>query len=139
MGVEQFRRPVKAVGGFSEPTETITLSTAAQTLSNEGISFVTYSSSGVASDMLLPTPALAGIHKYIVVDNQTTSLEANINLASTGSVFYGTTFNTATIATTAVDAPTLHLISVSTSQWAVMGLTTAAIWTLAASTGSTGQ
>lgn len=139
MGVEKFKRPILGTQGFAEVTETATLSTAVQTLASEGISFVTYASSGKASDAIISAPNRAGVRKTVVLDNQTTSLEANFNTASTGSVFWGTTNNTITAASTVNDPTFFELVAVSTSQWALVNLSSTVDWTLSATTGSTGQ
>ncbi len=150
MGNEYNKRAVGQAGGLVEPVETVTLGSTSITVNNNGVTFATYGSSGVAADMILPDPTSAGVYKSIFVDNQTTSLEANINTSSTAivNVFFGSTFNTATLNSTAIDAPVLNLVGVSTSQWAIVSLgafnTTGAgdaatVWSLSATTGSTGQ
>ena len=139
MGVEKFKRPVLGETGFSLPVETQTLSTALTTLTNEGVSLVTCDSSGQANDAKIPNPSRAGIRKIVVLDNQTTSLEANFNTASTGSLLWGTTFNTITAASTVNDTISFELIGASTSRWALVNLSSTVDWTLSASTGSTGQ
>ena len=139
-------RPLFGSEGFVEITETITLGTAMQTLSNRGVSFVVYDTSAQPNDAVIPDPDFIGQTKYVLLDNQTTSLEANFNLGSTARVLWGTTFNTLTVNSTANDAPAFQLIAVSTSQWALLNrtanLSTAALsvdWALSATTGSTGQ
>lgn len=139
MGVEYSRRSVGQAGGVAEPVTAVTLSSAAATLSL-GVNAVTYGTSGLASDMLLPDIGAVGQRVVVALNNGTTSLEANINTGSTGSVFWGSTFNTATIASTAGSlVPHIEFVAVSTSQWAVASISSTADWTLAASTGSTGQ
>lgn len=118
--------------------ETVTLSTVAQTLSDQGVSFITYGTSGKASDAILPDPPAAGASKVIAILNGTTSLEANVNLATTARVFWGTTFNTVTVASTDPNNA-LELVAVSTTQWAVKALSSTSHWTFSASTGSTGM
>lgn len=133
-----------ASGAVAQAVETVTSSTAAQTLSGYGISVVTYGSSGKPNDIIVPNPAAAGISKLIAVINNTTSVELNVNTAATANTFYGTTFNTATISAASTGSPggtpggtvTLNLWSVSTSQWALAAGTTFN-WDLSASTGST--
>ena len=115
------------------------MSTALSTLTNEGVSFVTYDTSGQSNDAEIPDPSYAGVRKVVILDNQTTSLEANFNTDSTGSVLFGSTFNTITAASTANNPISFGLIAVSTDQWAVEFLSSTGDWTLAASTGSTGQ
>ena len=139
MGVEKFKRPVLGTQGFAEAVESVTLSTAMKTLAGEGVSYVTYSSSGAASDAVIPNPNRAGVRKIVVLDNQTSSLEANFNTASTGNVFWGTTANTITAASTANNPISFELIGKTTSQWALVTLSSTVDWTLSASTGSTGQ
>lgn len=139
-------RPLLGVGGFAEKVESVTLSTAMKTLTNEGVSFVTYATSGKASDAVIPNPSYPGVRKTVILDNQTTSLEANFNLATTASVIWGTTFNTITVASTANDSPAFTLIARTTGSWALESWTanastgaTSVDWSLSATTGSTGQ
>lgn len=168
MGVEHHKRPLRVPGvivtgsagstftasdaaggiGLEGPlrikVESVTLSTAAQTLSAHGVSFVTYGSSGKPSDVILPTPPFSGAVKEIFVVNNTTSVEANINTNATANTFWGTTFNTIAISAastgspggTPAGAPYLRLIGASTTQWAVTVGSTFN-WDFSASTGST--
>ena len=53
-------RPLFGSEGFVEITETITLGTAMQTLSNRGVSFVTYDTSGQPNDAVIPDPDFIG-------------------------------------------------------------------------------
>jgi len=145
MGREYNKRAVGTAGGLAVPVNSITLTDAAQTLAVGGVNAVTYGTSGISNDMLLPAPNVGDVVK-VVMNNGTTSLEANINTAATGSVFFGTTANTITANSTANDSSAVELIGVSTSQWGVVSLsvngTTAAThmdWALSATTGSTGQ
>lgn len=139
MGKEYFPRAVGFGKGFSVPVNTITLSSAAQTAQGYGVNLVTYASSGVANDLILPDPPAVGNVMQIVLDNNTTSAEANINTNSTGQVFWGTTFNTVTVATTGGDGLiSLELTAATTASWAVTGISSTAQWTFSATTGSTG-
>lgn len=147
MGLEKIKRSLLAADGFVDDTESITLGSTMQTLSDHGASFVTYGTSGSANDAVIPDPSFAGLHKHITVDNQTTSLEASFHLSATGRSLWSSTSNTITIATTA--SPThLSLVGVSTSQWAVVGISAhnststgdpAQDFTFSKTTGSTGQ
>ena len=146
MGVEKVNRPLLGASGFLIPVETVTLSSALQTLAGEGVSLVTYGTSGVANDAQIPSPHYAGQQMTVVLDNNTTSLEASFYTHSTGQTFWGTTFNTITINSTANETSAFSLIAATTARWAVVSLTanlsTAAAsvdWALSASTGSTGQ
>lgn len=161
MGYEKFKRPLFAREGMQVghgtstagstfnspvvfPTETITAGTAAKTLSKYGVSFVTYASSGKPNDIIIPDPPKTGTDKYIFVQNNTTSVELNLNTASTTHLFWGTTFNTINISAASTGSPggtpagsaALHLIAASTTQWAVYPGSTFN-WDFAASTGST--
>ncbi len=139
MGIEYNKRPVGQQGGIAHPVNSVTLSTAVQTLA-VGINAVTYGTSGVPSDMLLPAIKSVGEVVSVALNNGTTSLEANINTSATGVTLFGSTFNTATIASTAGSlVPAIEFTSVSTSQWAVTYMSSTVDWTLAATTGSTGQ
>lgn len=165
MGLEYFRRPVRARGlqveasnstftkplvfsgtaGVHQRFETVTASSAAQTLSAYGVSRVVYATSGKPNDILLPAPPAAGIIKTIVSVNNTTSIELNIN-APVGTFFDGTTYNTITHAAastgspggTPAGTPALVLVSVSTSAWAVFPGSTFN-WDFTKTTGSTAQ
>ena len=131
-------------GAFRVATESITTTTVAQTVSGNGVSFVTYGTSGKPSDVLIPNPAAVGIHKVIAVVNNTTSVELNVNTASTANTFWGTTFNSAAISAASTGGPggvpagtvLLELWSQSTSQWA-LAAGSSFNWDLSASTGST--
>lgn len=139
MGIEYNKRPIGQTGGLAVPVNSVTLSTAAQNLA-VGINAVTYDTSGVASDMILPAIKSVGEVVSVAVNNATTSLEANINTASTATTLFGSTFNTATVASTAGSlVPAIEFTSVSTTQWAITYLSSTVDWTLAATTGSTGQ
>lgn len=119
---------------------TATLGSSAVSLKADYYNFVTYGTSGVANDMLLPNISYKGQQVVVVVDNNTTSIEANINTGATGDVFWGTTFNTATIGTTGEDGGvSIELTAVTTAAWAVSGMSSTGHWTLSATTGSTGQ
>jgi hypothetical protein len=141
MGIEYNKRAVGSQGGLALPVNAITLSSAVQTLAVGGLNAVTYDSSGNASDVLIPAPDRAGQVIRVVLNNATTSLEANFNTFSTatGKEFFGSTNNTITIASTAVVAPSFELVSVSTSRWAVTAISSTVDWTFSATTGSTGQ
>ena len=161
MGFEKFRRPVlvdglaipasgsapnpaNLVGALVLPTEAVTLVAADQTLSPDGVSFVTMATSGAGMEGIIPNPPCAGAVKYIFVINNTTSDNSRFHTASTANVFWGTTFNTATISAASTGSPggtpggtvALTLVGASTSQWALVAGTTFN-WDLSASTGST--
>lgn len=130
------------------PVESVTSSTALQTLSDHGVSFVTVASSGAGRDFKLPAPPAAGAVKYVYVINNTTSVDTRI-LAHTTAVantFWGTTFNEAALAAASTGSPGgtpdgtvgLMLVAASTAQWAVTAFGSTN-WTFAATTGSTGQ
>jgi len=118
---------------------TATLGSSAVSLKT-GYNFVTYGTSGVANDMLLPNISYKGQQVSVSVDNNTTSVEANVNTATTSDTFWGTAFNTATIATTGDDGiPSLGLTAVTTAAWGITGISSSGHWTFSATTGSTGQ
>lgn len=141
MGREYSKRPVGFAGGINIPINSVTLSDAVQTLADEGINLVTYGTSGNSNDMILPKPSLVGQVVKVVVDNQTTSLEANLNTDSTGNLFWGSTNNTITIAAdeAVTDVPFLEFTAATTSQWAVTAMSSTGHWAFSLSTGSTGQ
>ena len=163
MGVEKFKRGVVAgsftastqlasnvwgnitlTGDLTLPVESITLSSAAKTVSREGVSFLTYGTSGKPNDAIVQAPSAAGQVKFIFLFNNTTSIEANINTAATAQTFWGTTFNTATVAAASTGGPGgtpaatmgLTLVAQSTTQWAVLPGSTFN-WDFTATTGST--
>ena len=158
MGIEKIRRPILAMAGieskgniristnasFREDIESLTGSSVAQTISAYGVTFLTYGTSGKTNDFIIPNPPLAGLHKTIFAVNNTTSVELNLNTASTANTFWGTTFNTAVIAAAATGSPggtpsgtaALFLVSASTTQWALVAGSSFS-WDLSGSTGST--
>jgi hypothetical protein len=139
MGREYNKRAVGTAGGLAGPISSMTLTDVAQTLSL-GFTAVTYGTSGVSADVLVPEPAAVGDQIGVAVSNGTTSLEANFNLPTTGSVLFGTTFNTLAVASTAGSiAPSFSLVAISTSQWALASISSTVDWTISATTGSTGQ
>lgn len=131
-------------GAFKLPVEAITLSSAAQSISRNGVSFVTYGTSGKPSDAILQAPSAAGQVKFIFLTNNTTSIEANINTNATANTFWGTTFNTAILAAASTGSPggtpagtvALTLVAQSTTRWAIFPGSTVD-WDFSASTGST--
>lgn len=172
MGVHKEKRPILATEGiqagettspstFSSPitvsglltlssglklaSEAVTVSTALQTLSPSGVSFVTVATSGGDRDFKLPAPPARGVVKVVMVDNQTTSVDTVIHTAttSTANTFWGTTFNTASLAAASTGSPggtpagtaALLLVGASTAQWAVLPGSTFN-WDFAGSTGS---
>ncbi len=138
MGREYNKRAVGTAGGLAVPVNSITLTDVAQTLAVGGVNAVTYGTSGIANDMLLPPPNSGDVVR-VALFNDTTSIEANINTDSTTSDFFGTAGNTVSIATTGVLGASLEFVAISTAQWAVTVLSATAHWTFAATTGSTGQ
>ncbi len=139
MGLEQFSRPVFSPKNLAVVTSTATLTDAVITLPSEGVAFITYGTSGNSNDAIIPTPDFKGAQLTVVLDNNTTSIEANFNTDSTGNVFFGSSFNTIAVASTANDTVFFGLTGFSTSQWAITSLSSTIDWTLSAGTGSTGQ
>jgi hypothetical protein len=137
MGREYSKRPFFSPAGDAVRVTSLTVGNAFVTLKT-GLNLLAYASSGVAGDIILPEPSFIGQEVMAVLNNGTTSLEANVNTWATASVFYGTTFNTAAPATTGADPPSIHFIANSTSQWAILSMGSTAMWTLSATTGSTG-
>jgi hypothetical protein len=166
MGLDKFRRPILAPKGLqigpsgstflgpvvlSGSSACLTLNAAtygvtaaAQTLSAKtAVDFITIATSGAGRDFILPAP-VRGRVKHIFVDNQSTSVDTVIHTNATATVFWGTTYNTASLAAASTGSPggtaagtvALHLIGASTSQWAVTAGSTFN-WDFAASTGST--
>jgi len=135
-----------AKGSRVSALESLTGTNAAQTLSADGVSVLTYGTSGISNDFILPNPSRVGARKDVLVINNTTSVELNINTATTASVIWGTTWNTITISAASTGSPggtpagtaSLALIGVSTSQWAVTPGSTFN-WDFSGSTGSTSQ
>jgi len=138
MGQEYNKRAVGQGGGLAVPVNSITLSDVAQTLAVGGVNIVTYPTSGVSADLLLPAPQVGSVVR-IAVFNDTTSVEANINTAATGSKFFGTTANTMTIGATAALNASVELVGMSTAQWATTSLSSTGHFTFTSTTGSTGQ
>ena len=140
-----FAGNLRTAGDFAVPFETVnSTGGAAPTLADHGISFVIYGTSGQAGDVILPAPPRAGAIKEIIARNDTTSVELNINTATTANVFAGTTNNTITISAASTGSPGgvpagtlyLRLLAVSTAQWAAIAGSTFN-WDYSATTGST--
>ncbi len=148
MGVWKSKRPIllpkgarfTGTGGdLRMSVETKTGSSVPQTLSAVGVSIITYGTSGKGNAFILPVPPAAGSMKKIIVNKNTSSEELDINTNATANVFYGTTFNTVTIAASTVNtmgSVALDLVGCSTSQWAVTAGGSTIIWDFSASTGS---
>jgi len=134
-------------GKLDVTVESLTGTAAAQTLSADGISILTYATSNLSNDFLLPAPT-AGAIKTILVTNNTTSVELTVFAAATAAanVFWGTTFNEAGISAASTGSPggtpsgtaRLDLVGVSTAQWSLSAGSSFS-WDLAGSTGSTAQ
>lgn len=127
-------------GAVVMPTESLTGSTALQSLSTKFASFITQGTSGSGRGFRLPAPR-AGLMKFIAVSANTTSPpDVDIQCNTTAQTFFGSTFNTAAPGNSTVRSKyfSLLLCGVSTSQWAVLSGSTT-FWTFTASTGSTGQ
>ncbi len=141
MGVEYIKRSVGQTGGLAVPVNSVTLSDSVVTLVSGGVNAVTYGTSGISNDAIIPAPNIAGEVLRIALDNATTSIEANFNTDTTGNNFFGTTgSNTISIGTTAGTlAYSFELTSVSTSQWAITAISSSVDWTISSTTGSTGQ
>lgn len=130
--------------GLRFPTEAITTTGGADTISPVGVSFITYGASGVAGDIIIPDPPAAGTIKHIFAVNNTTSIELNLTLKSTAAAFWGTTQDTITLAAASTGSPGgtpagtayLGLIAQSTNTWAIFPGSTFN-WDFTASTGST--
>lgn len=143
MGFRVERRPVVIGDSFVVPTEAVTSSTALQTLSALGVSFVTASTGGGGRDFKLPAPPHAGAVKYVYVDQSGSTAPEVVRIvtATTAAVFWGTTFNEVACAGSTVNpagTPMLVLVARNTTSWAV-GVGSTSTWDFAASTGSTGQ
>ena len=126
------------------PTEAVTLAAGDQSISRNGVSFVTLGTSGSGRDAVLAAPSAAGQVKYIFLINNTTSVDCAIHTNATANTFWGTTYNTATVSAASTGSPggtpagsaMLGLIAHSTTQWAAFPGSTFN-WDFSASTGST--
>ena len=131
-------------GAFALPTEAVTLAAGDQTISRNGISFVTLGTSGSGREAVLQAPSAVGQVKHIFLINNTTSVDCNIHTNATANVFWGTTYNTASVSAASTGSPGgsaagtnyLGLIAQSTTTWALFPGSTFN-WDFAASTGST--
>ena len=167
MGFIQEKRPIFARGGIVASTnstrtvgniaaslvtdganavavESLTGTDAAQTLSADGASFLTYGTSGISNDFIIPDPEFSGQVKYVLAVNNTTSIELNLNTAATSHTIWGTTCNTISCSAASPGGPggvpagtmALTLIAASTTQWAAFPGSTFN-WDFTATTGST--
>lgn len=156
MGQEYFKRPLVSLNSTSRfagnveldadlilPTSSYTAVAAALTCMDHGVTFVTEGTSGSAKDIILPKPPAAGAVKYIFISKNTSSEELQIHTNTTADAqnFFGTTFNTITVAASTVNpagTPFIMLVGASTNQWAVTVGSTIN-FDFSASTGSTAQ
>lgn len=134
---------VRVGGNIVHQVEALTSSTALQTISAHGITFITASTGAGGRDFKLPAPPHAGAEKTIYVDQSGSTAPEVVRIVAntTAAVFFGTTFNeVACQGSTANPAgsPMLVLHARSTTTWAV-GVGSTSTWDFAASTGSTGQ
>lgn len=130
-------------GTLGVAVESLTSSTALQTLSANGVSFITASTGAGGRDFRLPAPPRAGAVKWVFVDQSGSTAPEVVRIvtATTAAVFFGTTFNeVACQGTTANPAGSgfLMLVARNTTTWGV-GVGSTSTWDFAASTGSTGQ
>lgn len=134
---------VRIGGSLKVQVESVTSSTALQTLSANGVSFITASTGGGGRDFKLPAPPLAGAVKLIYVDQSGSTAPEVVRIVAntTAAVFFGTTFNEVACSGSTVNpsgSPMLLLTGQSTTTWAI-GVGSTSVWDFAASTGSTGQ
>ena len=126
MGIEKTKRAVYNDGEASV-CETKTLSgasaAAAATLLNRGTTFIVSTGTGAGWSVNLPRPLRAGIRKTIFFDaNSTVPIE--VRTASSVDTFFGSTANALACTTGLVTPKRAILIGKSTSQWAVLHLST---------------
>ena len=149
MGYETIKRPIAAQKGIEIstvldlPIESLTSSTALQTLSAHGVSFLTASTGGGGRDFKLPAPPQAGAVKLIYVDQSGSTAPEVVRIvtATTAAVFWASTFNEVACAGSTANpagSPMLVLVAKNTTTWAV-GVGSTSSWDFSASTGSTGQ
>ena len=125
------------------PPEAVTLAAGDQTVSRNGVSFITLGSSGAGRDAVVQAPSAVGQVKYIFLINNTTSTDTRLHTNATANTFWGTTFNTASLSTGSTGSPggtpagsvMLGLMAHSTTQWALFP-GSSFNWDLSASTGS---
>lgn len=136
MGVEKVTRRVLAVGGFQVPStksagyqERTQLSTSTGTLNAYGVTFLQPGGSTADKTFTLPNPPLAGLHKYIINGTSGTRLvTVQVTTSTASGHLFGTTFRQIQFSSAAPGAAeaseTVHLISRTTSQWAVAAAST---------------
>lgn len=134
---------VVLAGALKIPSEALTSSTALQTISADGVSFITATTGGGGRDFRLPAPPRAGAVKDIYVDQSGSTAPEVVRIVTntTSAVFWGTTWNEAACKGTTSNpagSPWLHLVARNSTTWAV-GVGSTSSWNFAASTGSTGQ
>lgn len=127
MGSQVIKRPVYVVGGVREKLQTLTGASTGTTISNEGVTRITVaagSESVTAATYVytLESPVLTGTHKWIICDNNSTRL-IQVRTPTSTEVIYGTTKNAVQWSTgSTAPAPYVELLSLSTTQWAVLNI-----------------
>lgn len=170
MGFEYIKRPLRVLGStsivagsvsadglvtsgdFTVPVQSLTGTDVDQSLSDDGVTFITIATSNLKNSFVLPKPPRAGAVKYVFVNFNTTSgdeLDLHSGGTAAGSsefTFWGTTYNTITGTAIAAGGGDntggtngLLLVGQSTDQWACTVIGSTVVFNLVASTGSTSQ
>jgi hypothetical protein len=132
MGSQVIKRPVYMIGGVREKIQTLTGASTGTTIHNEGVTVLTVaagSESVTAASYVytLESPVLPGVHKWILCSNASTRI-IQVRTPTSTEVIYATTANAVQWSTGSTDAaPMVELLSLSTTQWAVLNIGTTSI------------
>lgn len=129
MSYEKFRRPIHAPYGVENPLQALTAASTGTNVVPYGITTITSASTAGSNIFKLTAPRRAGVRKTIVVDVGTTDavdiMNAAAALSSAAGFFYGSSGQAVRVSTGNVMAyRSISLVSVSTSVWAISGLST---------------
>ncbi len=119
------RRPLLTAGLREGPVQALTGGSSGTRITNRGITTITSTGNGSAGTIVYTLDdAVAGNHKIILVDNNSTKL-IQVRTRTSGQTFFGSTKNSITWATGSTFAPSsVELIGLSTSQWALLDIHT---------------
>lgn len=128
MAVRAFKdRRLGMFAGLRESVQTITASGAASaagiatTIKPFGVTFISTTGTGGPHRIMLQRPKGGGIHKTIVVKMNSSADVVVVN-QTTADKWWGSTINSALFSSTTLkgQGQALRLVSVSTSQWALI-------------------
>lgn len=122
MGIKKQYQRVVADAGFNSKVQSLTHSDTATAVNNYGLTTINSGGGVGVNAFTMDDPVQGGTHKFVAVTLGTT---AQVSLASNSTTvtFFGSTNGTVTFST-GTGEKFLSLVSVSASEWAVVGQST---------------